>query len=85
MKKVNRALRERLLQSYPTNSYASLPKSVMPLTEEDLMNQSLEDLDLGDYEYDPPILNFSFYSPAACRGSHPCDHSLTHFSSSHES
>jgi hypothetical protein len=52
MKKVNRVLRERLLRSYPTNPYATLPESVMPLTEEEFNKQFLEDLDLGDYEYD---------------------------------
>jgi len=51
-RKVNHALRDRLLNSWPTNPYATLPESVMPLTEKEFMNQSMEDLDLDDYEYD---------------------------------
>jgi hypothetical protein len=51
-RKVNHALRDRLLNSWPTNPYATLPESVMPLTEEEFNKQFLEDLDLGDYEYD---------------------------------
>jgi hypothetical protein len=51
MRKVNRALRERLLRSWKNDPYATLPFSVMPQTEREFMDESIEDEDPSDDEY----------------------------------
>jgi hypothetical protein len=51
MSKVNRALKDRLLRNWPANPCATLPLSVMPETEREFMDQTLQDEDLDDDEY----------------------------------